>query len=524
MKPYLPLAARLSSLRRIEFCRYSADIFSCANDQNIVTIKDAIEFVKIHVETFGDILTEIKVPDFSSLDYNGIPSDIQILDIINILKQPQVIELGDSYNVCQYLQGPSTDYLRVFSGPFSCENGELRDWDWNPASLFQRCPKLENVSFKSLQSNSFKWAVERRYLCINSGTVSDSKLPPLQYVNVKCQHCAALPMVQDILYAFRNTVKSIVAIETEFSGLNPEPLCWDWLLPNLVQIHISGADLSLFEIEALNLCSSLEDLNLTDKYVYRSSSTVTECSPVLKLPKLRKIQLMCTTCYKFNFDSLKYSPLLESLILFEMNSALPIRPSCLSWTWDWRLPHLKVLDLTGEPAILFQFRLLDSCPPLQRLRLETGGYCRELSLEEILSTDTYLRSESVNRVASRCVFSRDPEFFLCGKWKLSEKTLSALLLRYMPHVKTMKFADIEGLTVSDVIRITQQLSHAKFVSFYILLNDADIKQLGMELISWNNRDCRLCIGSIEYTMGYKPKEGTYAFKYRNRFARVMPQR
>ncbi|KAK9766799.1 hypothetical protein K7432_003851 [Basidiobolus ranarum] len=209
MKPYLPLATRLSSLPRIEFCKYTTDLSTCTSDS---------------------------------------------------------------------------------------------------ASLFQRYPKLENASFKSLQSNSFKWAVERRDLYINSGTVSDSKPPPLQYVDISCQHCAALPIVQDI-----NRI-----------------------------------------------------------------------------------------CYRFNFGSLEYSPLLETIDLLETGTSLPIRPlhaPCWTWTWDWKLPRLKKLSLVGESAVLFQFHLLDSCPLQDYLGLNNGRYRRTLALNEILRTD--LSTEYVSQIVPR---------------------------------------------------------------------------------------------------------------------------
>ncbi|KAK3831984.1 MAG: hypothetical protein J3R72DRAFT_238217 [Linnemannia gamsii] len=40
------------------------------------------------------------------------------------------------------------------------------------------------------------------------------------------------------------------------------------------------------------------------------------------------------------------------------------------WSWDWYLPQLHVMDLTGEFAFRFQFRMLVKCPSLGRLVLD----------------------------------------------------------------------------------------------------------------------------------------------------------
>ncbi|KAK9762142.1 hypothetical protein K7432_012413 [Basidiobolus ranarum] len=509
MKPYLPIASKMSTLRRIEFCRVHGDGVCGTNDENIVTIQDAIEFVQIHVATFGSTLTEIKIPDFSDLGHDGIQSDIQTEDIINILKRPQVIDAHDSYNFCQHLQGSTPDNLRVFGGPLMYPARQIQDWD--SASLFQRCPKLEKIRFNPSQANSFRWAAEKRAILMDSGSESnnvlDDKLAPLQDVDMMCKHCPALPIVQDIVYAFRYTIKNITAVDNHHSRLDPDPLCWDWLLPNLVKIHIREADLSLFDFGSLNMCPSLEELHLTDKYAYRSSSTVTEFGPVLMLPNLRKIRLEFGMSAKFDFGSLQYSPLLESLILHETGSSLPLRSAdspCWTWSWDWDLPNLKELYLSGEAAVLFQFRLLDSCPPLERLRLSIEGFHRSLSLDEIPQTDLSLPLGPADQAGLRDIPNCKSLFFLNGGWELSGKTLSAILQRYMPHVTEIQLTDTLELTVADVINVTQKLNHVQYVYSTLCLTDTDIEQSGMHVkdsgrpsTGWR---CMGTIDSVTYHM------------------------
>ncbi|KAK9766794.1 hypothetical protein K7432_003846 [Basidiobolus ranarum] len=504
VKPYLPIVKRLSSLRRIEFRRVHTDECACAREQGIVTLRDAIEFVKTHVETYSDTLAELKFPDLTDMKSEGVPSDVKIEDIVHILKRPQVIEVDDSYRFCRYLQPYSTEHLQVFSGPFICYDGRIQNWD--SASFFKRCPKLEKIRFSSFRSDSFKWAVERRASLTASRPESissvDNELPPLQDVEMLCMKLAILLIVQDIIDAFRNTIRSITVKDGKPIEHDPEPLGWDWLLPNLVKIDITEADFSLFDYESLNLCPSLKELSLIGKYEYRRRSTVTRFGPILKLPKLRKIHLEFGISYKFNFNSLQYSPLLESLTLCEVGSSLPIRSAdSPCWTWNWNMPCLKKIDLTGESAFLFQFGLLDSCPPLECLKLNTGEYHRSLSMDEIPRIDSPLLSESVSLVGPRNVFSGKSTFELCGEWELSEKALTALLQRYMLHVTHIDLGDTEGLTALEVINATKNLPHVIDVSSTLCLTDDDIEQTGMDMTDFFQYGIGT-IGSVDYRMDW----------------------
>ncbi|KAK9703120.1 hypothetical protein K7432_010891 [Basidiobolus ranarum] len=504
VKPYLPIVRRMSSLQRIEFCGAHNDEVIHTNGRNIVIIEDAIEFVKTHVDTFNDTLTEIMTPDLIDLERNGIQSDIQIEDLIKILIQPQVIEVNDSYQFCQYLSSRSTDRLRVFRGPFIFRSHAKPDWD--SSSLFQRCPKLEKIRFSPTRPNSFRWAVEKHDLHAGSDFISSSmpniKLAPLQDVDMMCKYCPALPIVQDIVYAFRKTIKSIKVLDNKTIEHNPEPLYWDWLLPNLVKIHISGADLSLFDFGSLNLCPSLEELYLTDKYVYLSSNNVIEYGPVLKLPKLRKVQLEFGISSKFNFASLKHSPLLETLIIYEAPSSLLIRPMdapCWTWRWNWNLPYLKNLYLTGESAFLFQFCLMDSCPSLQCLSLNTESHQRSLSLDEMAKIDLLLPLEDSNQTRLGNSTSDKFKFSLHGKWEFSGETLSVLLQRYMSHVTEIHLSDTKGLTALDIINATQKLPLVQNVYSHLCFDVADIQQIGLDLKNFSEHGTGT-IGSVNYSM------------------------
>ncbi|KAK9717520.1 hypothetical protein K7432_006126, partial [Basidiobolus ranarum] len=157
--------------------------------------------------------------------------------------------------------------------------------------------------------------------CTVSST-SEVKLPPLQEVYVLCKNFAVVRIVKDIFYVLQNTLWKITVINNHFDELSPQPLSWDWLLSNLVKNHIIFVELVLFDLESLNLCPSLEELYLIGYVENASSSPVAAFRPVLKLPKLQFITLYNRICNRFNFGSLEYSPLLETIDIFH-NRLIP---------------------------------------------------------------------------------------------------------------------------------------------------------------------------------------------------------
>ncbi|KAK9679023.1 hypothetical protein K7432_016452 [Basidiobolus ranarum] len=369
-------------------------------------------------------------------------------------------------------------------------------------SLFKHCPKLEKIRFCTSRSNSFKWAVEKRDLLVGSdsslSSTLDIKLPPLREVYAKCQKVSALRVVNDIIYAFQNTIRVIDVEETLFRKPCRVPLNWDWLLPNLVKIQIQFVDFTLFDLESLNFCPSLKELRLISHSKECGSSP--EFGPVLRLPNLRRISLLNGICYKFNFASLKHSPLLETILLFENGSFSPIRPSdspCWAWTWDWELLYLKSLILIGESATLFQFHLLDSCPRLEHLNLNIGKYHQTLTLNEILRTD--VPTECLSHVVPRKEISRKCMYRFTG-FEISGETLSALLQRYMLHVTEIHLVSLKGVTSADVINATQKLPRIRYVHSTLTLTDADIEQNDMYLVVSKKHGKGWRCGSVNYMM------------------------
>jgi len=97
---------------------------------------------------------------------------------------------------------------------------------------------------------------------------------------------------------------------------------------------------------------------------------------LFKLPKLTSLELGGTAGARFNFESLKYLPKLESLAL---RDSIPIgEERQLASTfipekvvpWTWTLPVLTQIQITGRPAAHFRFQWISQCPALEVLIVE----------------------------------------------------------------------------------------------------------------------------------------------------------
>ncbi|GJJ76915.1 hypothetical protein EMPS_09274 [Entomortierella parvispora] len=97
---------------------------------------------------------------------------------------------------------------------------------------------------------------------------------------------------------------------------------------------------------------------------------------LFKLPKLTCLELGPTAGARFNFESLKYLPKLESFALRDMvplaEELQPdltlIPPKLIPWTWT--LPVLTQIQVTGRPAAHFRFQWIRQCPTLEVLVIE----------------------------------------------------------------------------------------------------------------------------------------------------------
>ncbi|KAF9902134.1 hypothetical protein EC991_005247 [Linnemannia zychae] len=284
----------------------------------------------------------------------------------------------------------------------------------------------------SLGEDVFKWAVKLRkeYGPNNEDTKSSaSGLFPLRHYNVRYKEPAYGPQINDIAYAFSNTLEELY-ISGPFSSDLGNTLhvpkfslgCSDngdnegdvpsWpILPRLRTMW-AEMDYTFIRIHRrlLSQLPRLTSLNLNDRLDQYSLANVVHWEPT-NFPKLRDLTLCGTPAICFHPDTLKNTPKLGKLDLslhnigdysfipdpeeFEAveqrqdssdgdsnvylddnSSSIPPLPKQPVWTWDWDLPRLTYLRLTAEFAYRFQFQMLAGTPNLVSLSLDIKSLSR----------------------------------------------------------------------------------------------------------------------------------------------------
>ncbi|KAF9145379.1 hypothetical protein BGX30_009178 [Mortierella sp. GBA39] len=243
--------------------------------------------------------------------------------------------------------------------------------------------------------------------------------------------------VDDIAIAFSQTLTSLRATSRTTSALDIPPAVHfgrGWVdMPALDRLVLdTGTSRMMLDRELLVHCPNLSYVALSDRtFDYRCQDIM----PYLpaRLCRLVKLQLYGWSSLSFHPDTFYSTSELRTLevamrpefhdidlqdIYFippieELNQSYNIHndndddesgatgstatPAILEetqitrprWTWDWQLPHLTQLRLSGEFAYLFEFRMLRGCPDLDTLHLDmatTGRtHRRILSMADLVS-------------------------------------------------------------------------------------------------------------------------------------------
>ncbi|KAG0275244.1 hypothetical protein BGZ95_009030, partial [Linnemannia exigua] len=302
------------------------------------------------------------------------------------------------------------------------------------SEYLRRCRSLEHFKTIAIKEGLFHWAVDerRRYNAdIKAGWLPQHALVPLRSFIVKNGKPYAGQQINDIAFAFGNTLKSI-KISGRWRQLHsnqdePGPIIDGdepiWFLPRLsklmVEMETEDSYLHLHP-EFLSRCPRLDTVSLYDRLQGYKLNSVHHWKPAA-LPDLKYLRLQGTPAASFHPDTLKNTPELVELHLGtvpwlpgiyyipppeqftgiehgEPSDMNPIESSTPSpspsptppiWTWDWELPKLTNLTLRVEFAYRFQFRMLDRTPNLDtfvcNIRSWSGLHIRILPLEDLFS-------------------------------------------------------------------------------------------------------------------------------------------
>jgi hypothetical protein len=314
------------------------------------------------------------------------------------------------------------------------------------------------------------------------GLDSSRGLAPLEYVLIE-SYTMSTNEIDDIAFAFSDTLQSIIVSDDIQPGPHPTiRIGKGWVdLPLLthLSLYIPRNRLLVDEL-MLSHCPNLTYVEFSDHLDEYSCQDIVPTLPVhlgqlmeLKLQgwpaltfhpatlhsttKLRSMRISSSYFYRAAY----YIPPIEELNQsygIGMDSSL--RESGTEneattvqrplWTWDWTLPHLGSVELTGEFAYLFQFRMLCGCPSLVSLTLKMNtrqsNHTRVITQSDFYATTdntttTYSgRSPNTRRIVAPCL----EELCFTGNWEIDGSLLGSFFHDMFPRLRDAALPGLYG--------------------------------------------------------------------------------
>ncbi|KAF9911536.1 hypothetical protein EC991_003339 [Linnemannia zychae] len=141
------------------------------------------------------------------------------------------------------------------------------------------------------------------------------------------------------------------------------------------------------------------------------------------------------------------------------------------WTWDWHLPHLRELNLCGEFALFFQFRMLRHTPSLAILHLENllpeGQHERTVTVDELRDTNRSEEGEATGFISLPYLTS----FLIVARWTIGPQFWQTLFGKVMLAVKSLREDKCIGYTLKDWLEATTGLKKLEYAGSMLRVED-----------------------------------------------------
>ncbi|KAF9971646.1 hypothetical protein BGZ73_005400 [Actinomortierella ambigua] len=315
-------------------------------------------------------------------------------------------------------------------------NDPQRDF-WPQTRILPRCRNLRELNTSFTNPNIFQWAVDEKNALAEEVTLEHQdalegagdqrqrlSLVPLQKLRVRCTQAIVDQVMHTALDAFHNTLESVKVLHREYFTTEPFAVGEGWRAQKLKRLEISTVS------QGLEVCpgffrqlGAIQDLSVVDKLYFYVPSAIRLGPTDVSLPLLVNVLLKGYAALAFPATVLSNTPKLEVLELGVTyrngyHAISPIHPGdedqqdpseggdisedggnrppmttflkVRGWTWDWNLPSLTKLTLSGDFAMRFRFKMLAGCPMLTILSLsiltesKAKRIIRQVDLEEAL--------------------------------------------------------------------------------------------------------------------------------------------
>lgn len=520
---FYSIMSRLGSLEHAEFILdeaidYNWDYFGGVSGVLISSSKAReaevwsamIQFVRDHTQRFPGSLRTV------SCSNGGLWDDLQqkwpeetkleILRLLPPLRSPTSLHRDNVQHVTLYLDSTDLSHVQEI---YCARSFSSRPWFTafrDNLHLIQRCRALKCLDMDTLGPGTFKWAVQEKkaldsrkgvswldksrseYLYLEQGLVS------LEKVHLK--EGAGEPLtdeLDDIVFAFDQTLKSIKFSSLYLSSLPSRPihLGRGWMkLAALEYLSFYARGLVL-DRHFFKFCPNLKSVRLYDGSNPDRCQDVTTCLPA-DLPSLESLSMIGCCAFQLHPATFHSTPNLREVTVgsrkkgylsyftpatdaphesfdFQdeaIETVMSTRARVAEivrtlWTWDWHLPSLSHLALTGEFAYQFQFRMLNGCPALEKLDLNNksfdGRLDRVLSYADLLLPGSIDSKDGSPAGAPRqaVVAPALQNLRLMGSWKINDSLMPQFLTVMTPNLDTLDAFGLKGFTLkalADVVK------------------------------------------------------------------------
>lgn len=142
---------------------------------------------------------------------------------------------------------------------------EEDDRDDSSLAMVRRCTSLTHLQIGIQSADAFAWAVSWS----SESQRRRRPLMPLKTLNLSSNKTPILKTaLEDALLAFQHTLESVKAVAIKLYAVMepsamPPSFGWSWLLPRLKSLSMRGEIAAWFEFESLRYCPLLTELNMT---------------------------------------------------------------------------------------------------------------------------------------------------------------------------------------------------------------------------------------------------------------------
>ncbi|KAF9428399.1 hypothetical protein BGZ94_002539 [Podila epigama] len=401
------------------------------------------------------------------------------------LVSPEHVNERNWFHLMHYLDKTCLDNIESVHFP---ENAHLVADD-----ILTRCRSLKKLDVAQVHPGFFRWAVEEKRRQGEAGR--DQSLVPLRSLKMAMKTGIPDSEIDDAAFAFSDTLEELdcdFMCSFQAFGGNYGVLSIGHTWPTMSALKRLSIKVVLCTLQLspqmFAFCPRLQDLKLIDSKSNDDVHGRTWDDPI-NLPELRTIDLSGSAAQTFNMNTFDSTPLVSSIrlhrgqarynggaepIALDYDPTVPNSP--VHWTWTWNLPHLSNLNLDVGFGSLFQFRMLDRCPLLSSLTLNSGEVNAYPGIVVHPSDFTSQRHESGYISCPKLKNIR-----LSGAWVLPATVLRTFFTAVAPNAEHVRLYYCKGFEARDCVWATRGMVHLRDFATTIEPPPVDeLEDLGIE--------------------------------------------